>query len=203
MLPRVCCRARERVELADDEEQPADRPRPLRHPAEQQQCRFLHPRDLKPRAVLAHARRERGVRTVLHERGAQMLAALLADGVLDELLLTILPQIEPDPQQPPITELPASRSWPPTACGRPQPPDGPATASRAACGRALSGPLSRLGAASGVPSAPRCPSPTNGRATASAGATVAASIRTRVANARTRAKLGAVFARPGQGNPSA
>jgi hypothetical protein len=82
---------------------------------------FSHPRDLKPSAVLAHARRERGVRTVLYERGAQMLAALLADGALDELLLTIAPQIEPDPQQPPITELPASRSWPPTACGRPQP----------------------------------------------------------------------------------
>jgi hypothetical protein len=30
----------------------------------------------------------------------------LGDEVIDELLLTIVPQIEPDPQQPPITELP-------------------------------------------------------------------------------------------------
>jgi hypothetical protein len=46
-----------------------------------------------------------------------MLAALLADGALDELLLTIVPEIEPDPQQPPITGLPgfselaADRMW--------------------------------------------------------------------------------------------
>jgi len=62
--------------------------------------------DLRPSAVLAHARREHGVRTVLYEGGTQMLAALLADGALDELLLTIVPEIEPDAQQPPITELP-------------------------------------------------------------------------------------------------
>jgi 5-amino-6-(5-phosphoribosylamino)uracil reductase len=73
--------------------------------------------DLRPSAVLAHARREHGARTVLYEGGTQMLAVLLADGALDELLLTIAPEIEPDPQQPPINELPgfselaADRMW--------------------------------------------------------------------------------------------
>ena len=62
--------------------------------------------DLRPRAVLAHARREYGVRTVLYEGGTQMLGALLAEGALDELMLTIVPGIEPDPRQPAITELP-------------------------------------------------------------------------------------------------
>lgn len=35
--------------------------------------------DLRPCAVLAHARREHGVRTVLYEGGTEMLGALLAD----------------------------------------------------------------------------------------------------------------------------
>ena len=73
--------------------------------------------DLRPRALLAHAMREYGVRTVLYEGGTLMLGALLADGVLDELMLTIVPGIEPDPRQPPISELPglselaADRVW--------------------------------------------------------------------------------------------
>lgn len=73
--------------------------------------------DLTPRAVLAHARRAHGVRTVLYEGGSQMLAALLRDGALDELVLTIVPGIEPDLEQPPITDLPgfaelaADRTW--------------------------------------------------------------------------------------------
>ena len=153
--------------------------------------------------MLAHARRERGVRTVLYERGAQMLAALLADGALDELLLTIAPQIEPDPQQPPITELPASRSWPPTACGRPQP-------ARRSCDCIPSRVRPRAERTAVTPRSgewravgPTLPEPDKRSSDGFGGATVAASIRTRVANARTRAKRGAVFARPGQGNPSA
>jgi 5-amino-6-(5-phosphoribosylamino)uracil reductase len=73
--------------------------------------------DLRPCAVLAHARREYGVRTVLYEGGTPMLGTLLAEGTLDEVLLTIVPGIEPDPRQPPITELPgfselaADRVW--------------------------------------------------------------------------------------------
>ena len=57
------------------------------------------------------------VQTVLYEGGTQMLGALLAEGALDELMLTIVPGIEPDPRQPPITELPglselpADRVW--------------------------------------------------------------------------------------------
>jgi 5-amino-6-(5-phosphoribosylamino)uracil reductase len=73
--------------------------------------------DLRPRAVLAHARREYGVRTVVYEGGTQMLGALQAEGALDEVVLTIVPGIEPDPRQPAITELPglselaANRVW--------------------------------------------------------------------------------------------
>jgi riboflavin biosynthesis pyrimidine reductase len=73
--------------------------------------------DLRPRAVLAHARRVYGVRSVLYEGGTQMLGALLAEGALDEVMLTIVPGIEPDPRQPAITELPgvselaADRVW--------------------------------------------------------------------------------------------
>ena len=62
--------------------------------------------DLRPRAVLAHVWREYGVRTVLYEGGTRMLGALLAEGALDELMLTIVPGIESDPRQPAITELP-------------------------------------------------------------------------------------------------
>ena len=73
--------------------------------------------DLRPCAVLAHARREYGVRTVLYEGGTQMLGALLADGALDEVILTIVPCSKPDPRQPSIAELPglselaADRVW--------------------------------------------------------------------------------------------
>ena len=73
--------------------------------------------DLRPRAVLAHARREYAVRTVLYEGGTQMLGGLLAEGALDDVMLTIVTRIETDPRQPAITELPgfselaADRVW--------------------------------------------------------------------------------------------
>jgi riboflavin biosynthesis pyrimidine reductase len=50
--------------------------------------------------------REHGIRTVLYEGGTQMLGALLSEGVLDELVLTTVPGIETDPEQPPVSELP-------------------------------------------------------------------------------------------------
>jgi 5-amino-6-(5-phosphoribosylamino)uracil reductase len=73
--------------------------------------------ELSPAAALAHARRQHGVRTVLYEGDTRMLEALLAAGTMDELVLMIAPGVEPDPEQPPITELPgfaglaADRIW--------------------------------------------------------------------------------------------
>ena len=66
----------------------------------------MAPHDLTPTAALAHARRERGVRTVLYEGGSAMLAALLAADCLDELFVTVDTRLTPDTDQPPATELP-------------------------------------------------------------------------------------------------
>jgi riboflavin biosynthesis pyrimidine reductase len=44
-----------------------------------------------PADVLAHLRREHGARLVLCEGGPRLLRALVAEGLLDELLLTIAP----------------------------------------------------------------------------------------------------------------
>ena len=63
-----------------------------------------------PAAVLAHLARERGVRSVLCEGGPTLLRALVGDGCLDDLLLTIAPllaagdgpaPLEGDPLDPP------------------------------------------------------------------------------------------------------
>jgi riboflavin biosynthesis pyrimidine reductase len=66
----------------------------------------LPPRDLTPTAVLVHARRERGVRTVLYEGGSSMLAALLGSGCLDDLYVTIDDRLAADPAQAPASDLP-------------------------------------------------------------------------------------------------
>jgi riboflavin biosynthesis pyrimidine reductase len=65
----------------------------------------MAPAELTPSAALAHARRERGIRTVLYEGGAGMLGALLASGIADELFLTVDDRLDADPEQQPIHEL--------------------------------------------------------------------------------------------------
>jgi riboflavin biosynthesis pyrimidine reductase len=82
-----------------------DAPDPLPAPHGVQMTRMATS-DLTPNAVLTHAMREHGIRTVLYEGGTQMLGALLSEGVLDELVLTTVPGIETDPEQPPVSELP-------------------------------------------------------------------------------------------------
>lgn len=49
--------------------------------------------ELSPAAVLRHLRAEHGVRSVLCEGGPTLLNALIADDVLDELLLCLSPQL--------------------------------------------------------------------------------------------------------------
>lgn len=66
----------------------------------------MAPHDLTPAAALAHAHRERGVRSALYEGGSAMLAALLAADCLDELFVTIDTRLAPDPGQPPASGLP-------------------------------------------------------------------------------------------------
>jgi 5-amino-6-(5-phosphoribosylamino)uracil reductase len=66
----------------------------------------MAPHDLTPAAALAHARRERGVRSVLYEGGSAMLAALLAAHCVDELFITVDTRLTPDPDQPPAPALP-------------------------------------------------------------------------------------------------
>jgi riboflavin biosynthesis pyrimidine reductase len=66
----------------------------------------MAPHDLTPAAALAHARRERGVRSVLYEGGSAMLAALLAADCLDELFITVDTRLAADPDQRPAPELP-------------------------------------------------------------------------------------------------
>lgn len=66
----------------------------------------MPPSELTPAAALAHARRERGVRTVLYEGGTGMLGALLASDCLDDLFATVDDRLVPDPEQAPVSELP-------------------------------------------------------------------------------------------------
>jgi 5-amino-6-(5-phosphoribosylamino)uracil reductase len=66
----------------------------------------MAPHDLTPAAALAHARRERGVRSVLYEGGSAMLAALLAAHCVDELFVTVDTRLAADPDQRPTPELP-------------------------------------------------------------------------------------------------
>ena len=66
----------------------------------------MPPHDLTPAAALAHARRERGVRSVLYEGGSAMLAALLAAHCVDELFITVDTRLAADPDQRPTPELP-------------------------------------------------------------------------------------------------
>lgn len=48
---------------------------------------------VSPRALLALLGREYGVRVALHEGGPKLLGAFLADGAVDELFLTLAPQL--------------------------------------------------------------------------------------------------------------
>lgn len=48
---------------------------------------------VSPRALLEMLGREYGVRVALHEGGPKLFAAFLADGVVDELFLTLAPQL--------------------------------------------------------------------------------------------------------------
>jgi riboflavin biosynthesis pyrimidine reductase len=57
--------------------------------------------DVSPPAVLADLRR-RGVRALLCEGGPTLNRALLADGLVDELFLTLAPLLTADPAEPPI-----------------------------------------------------------------------------------------------------
>lgn len=61
-------------------------------------------------AALRHARREHGIRSVLCEGGPRVLSALLHEGLLDELFLTISPHLVGGGEEPTIAmgdELPA------------------------------------------------------------------------------------------------
>ncbi|HEY8866288.1 MAG TPA: dihydrofolate reductase family protein [Solirubrobacteraceae bacterium] len=60
-----------------------------------------------PAAALAHLRAEHGVRSVLCEGGPTLLGALVADGVLDELFLTISPSLAGGGSAPTILNAPA------------------------------------------------------------------------------------------------
>lgn len=77
----------------------------------------MPPAELTPAAALAHARRERGVRTVLYEGGTAMLGALLASGCADDVFLTVDDRLAADPDQDPVQELPGfdqlelERTW--------------------------------------------------------------------------------------------
>jgi riboflavin biosynthesis pyrimidine reductase len=55
-----------------------------------------------PAAALVHLRAEHGVRVVLCEGGPSLLRSLLADGLVDELFLTLTPVIVADDSQPRI-----------------------------------------------------------------------------------------------------
>jgi riboflavin biosynthesis pyrimidine reductase len=58
--------------------------------------------DPTPAAALARLRAEHGVRVVLCEGGPKLLHSLLADGLVDELFLTVVPAIVGDDSQPRI-----------------------------------------------------------------------------------------------------
>jgi riboflavin biosynthesis pyrimidine reductase len=55
-----------------------------------------------PAAALAHLRTEHGVRVVLCEGGPTLLHSLLAEGLVDELFLTLTPVLVGDDSQPRI-----------------------------------------------------------------------------------------------------
>jgi riboflavin biosynthesis pyrimidine reductase len=55
-----------------------------------------------PRAALQHLRKERGVRALLSEGGPQLNAAMLADGLIDELFLTLSAVLTGDESEPTI-----------------------------------------------------------------------------------------------------
>jgi riboflavin biosynthesis pyrimidine reductase len=55
-----------------------------------------------PAAALAHLRAEHSVRVVLCEGGPKLLHSLLADGLVDELFLTVVPALVGDDAQPRI-----------------------------------------------------------------------------------------------------
>jgi riboflavin biosynthesis pyrimidine reductase len=58
--------------------------------------------DVTPAAALAHLRADYGVRLVLCEGGPMLLGSLLADGLVDELFLTVVPVLVGDDAQPRI-----------------------------------------------------------------------------------------------------
>jgi 5-amino-6-(5-phosphoribosylamino)uracil reductase len=60
------------------------------------------------RTALARLRSEHGVRSLLCEGGPTLNVSLLADGLIDELFLTLVPMVTAEPGQPPIVrnELP-------------------------------------------------------------------------------------------------
>ena len=64
--------------------------------------------EARPAAALAHLRAEHGVRSVLCEGGPTLLAALVAEGVLDELFLTISPALAGGGSAPTILDGPAA-----------------------------------------------------------------------------------------------
>jgi len=59
---------------------------------------------LTPAGALADLRRTHGVRSVLCEGGPRLLGALLADGLVDELFLTVSPLATGQPAEPRIVE---------------------------------------------------------------------------------------------------
>jgi riboflavin biosynthesis pyrimidine reductase len=63
--------------------------------------------ELHPAAVLARLRAEHGVRSVLCEGGPMLNRALVADGVLDELFLTLAPKITAEEDARPLVAGPA------------------------------------------------------------------------------------------------
>ena len=76
---------------------------PLLNDAEARPLRYTGP---SPGKVLRRAREEHGIRSVLCEGGPTLNGALLADGAVDELFLTVAPLIAAGPDPMTIVEGP-------------------------------------------------------------------------------------------------
>lgn len=69
---------------------------------------------VSPRALLALLGREYGVRVALHEGGPKLLAAFVAEGAVDELFLTLAPQLAGRTAQAPRPALLEGHAFAPT-----------------------------------------------------------------------------------------